>query len=538
MPEPPEEYTTALANLKTFRTKILQDLVGARVVAGLDASHESMLKYKNLVASLSVTPYVFARVRESALALRLKGLDVGAGEINKIVATYTGGLAEYPMKPPYEVTQRNLPQVDIFRYTPPDLTEISEKTSEEIWGGYFTMQSDRGSLKETPDVQNVFYDYYKLRPIARARVELALTDQELGFTTHVTLKGEATILVRSVTPQIDALIKDYDFYCFLDADFFSVDAKVETVPMALVVTSATALHPEKILMAGGKRLVTNVKGVYAGLVTDGQLVGWSKIAGGYTETVKEVLWATMSKLTISVNDISMGTTDPIPNVYDHMATDEVVVTAHAEMGYGVKYWELDGITYPTNPTFTVKCYVDHALKCIFGEPVLTYLRPNGTVYSHYAVPYPSETELYECVDEEYSDGDATFVYDSRPLWTNWFDTMFGFPNDLVPVGNVPDYVELTVVARNINPFATPVLKLKVCTHGTEYHKDFDLFVGTYESFSFKLTNNPYTGSPWTREEIDDLEAGFHASGMWSGLAYLTDQVRVTQVYVKVPYTPE
>jgi len=538
MSEETPVYTETVQMLKSFRQRILSDLVSARVNARIDASHDTMQKYSQLLDRISIVPYIFGRIREHALALRIKGYDIGTGEMRKITAQYTGGLANYPLKPPLSVPSRNLPQVDVFRFTPPTLATISEKTSEELWGNYFILQTNRGSHKETPDVQNVFFDYYKLRPVGRAYLELTLSDQVAGFESYTSLKGEATVLARSVTPQTDSVVHDYVFYVFLDGDFFGSSGKIESVPCVFIVTSETATNPKLTVMAGGKRIFTDTVGVYAGWVTNGQFVGWTKIAGGYTEDIKDVTWTSMSKLTIDVNDPVMGTTDPAPDVYDYKALEEVTVTAIPNAGYAVQYWELDGVTYPASDTFTVKMYSDHVLKCIFGETFIVYLRPSSIDSYVNVVAYPSGTELYDCVNEEYADGDASYIYDNRPFWVDYCNMYFRFPLDVIPSGYKPDYVELYAIVRNLNPLATVTVRLGVKIDGTDYYGEYPLTAGDYKSLSHRFNINPATGVGWTRDEINNLIAGLHISGMWSGLAYLTDQVRITQFYVKVPYSPE
>jgi len=110
--------------------------------------------------------------------------------------------------------------------------------------------------------------------------------------------------------------------------------------------------------------------------------------------------------------------------------------------------------------------------------------------------------------------------------------------DVIPSGYKPDYVELYAIVRNLNPLATVTVRLGVKIDGTDYYGEYPLTAGDYKSLSHRFNINPATGVGWTRDEINNLIAGLHISGMWSGLAYLTDQVRITQFYVKVPYSPE
>jgi len=538
MSEETQVYTETVQMLKSFRQRILSDLVSARVNARIDASHDTMQKYSQLLDRISIVPYIFGRIREHALALRIKGYDIGTGEMRKITAQYAGTTVDYPLSKEPVIPYRKLPQVDVFRYHAPTITSIAEISSEEMWGSYFTLQVNRGSHKETPDIQNAFFDYYKLRPVGRAYIELTLSDQVAGFESYTTLKGEATILARTVTPQKDSIVHDYIFYVFLDGDFFGTSGKIESVPCVFVVTSESAMNPKLTVMAGGKRIFTDAVGIYAGWVTNGQFVGWTKVAGGYTEDIKDITWASMSKLTIEVNDPLMGTTDPAPDVHEYKALEEEIVTAIPNAGYAVQYWELDGVTYPASDTFTVKMYRDHVLKCIFGETFIAYLRPSSIDSYVNVVSYPSDAELYECVNEEYADGDASYIYDNRPFWVDYCNVYFRFPLDIIPSGYKPNYVELYALVRNLNPLATVTVRLGVKIDGTDYYSEYPLTAGDYKSLSRRFNVNPATGVGWTRDEVNNLVAGLHISGMWSGFAYLSDQVRITQFYVKVPYSPE
>ena len=547
MSEETPVYTETVQMLKSFRQKILSDLVSARVNARLDASHDTMQKYSQLLDRISIVPYIFGRIREHALALRIKGYDIGSGEMRKITAQYTGTITDYPLSKEPVIPYRKLPQVDVFRYEPPTITNIAEISSEELWGNYFTLQADRGSRKEGADVQNVFFDYYKMRPIGRAYIELTLTNQETGFEDHVTLKGEATVLARSLTRKEEVTFDDYVIYVFIDADFFSSSAKVASVPMVLVVTSDTALKPQLVILAGGKRLFSNAVGVYAGLITDGQLVGWTKVAGGYTETVKDIMWANISTLKIGVNDPMLGTTKPVPNIrdseligelYKYKAIEEATVEAIPNTGYQVVRWELDGVEYPASPSFTFKMYRDHTLLCVFGTLNTAYLRPVGDVEYLNIRRYPSDTELYAQIDEEISDADATYLYDwitGRHDPTYYCKALFDVPLDLVPSGNTIDYVEVFVRPKSPNPYYPARIALWIRTHGIDYVTDYDWVYESYGVKSYKWYSNPYTEEAWTVDEINNLKIGFQGMIELPNTLETGDYLRVTQLWAEVPY---
>jgi len=538
MSEPPSTYTETVQMLKSFRQKIISDLVSARINARLDASHLTMQKYSRLLDRLSIVPYIFGRIREHALALRINGNDIGFGEMRKITAQYTGTNVDYPLSKEPVIPYRKLPQVDVFRYDPPTIANVAEIASEELWANYFTLQCDKGKHKETPDVQNVFFDYYKFRPIGRAYLEISLSNQETGFENYATLKGEATILARSVTPTTEVTMNDYIIYVFVDADFFSSTAKITSVPMVLVVTSDTALKPVWIILAGGKRVPTNIVGVYASNITDGQLVGWTKIASNYTETVKNILWANSSILTIEVNDPMLGTTDPLPDKHNYKAIEEAIVTAIPNTGYQVVGWELDGVQFPASPTFTVRMYRDHKLICMFGTSDTAYLRPIGDVESLNIRRYPPDTELYTQISEEISDGDATYLHDwitgrHDPIY--YCKALFSVPAGLVPAGKIIDYVEVFVRPKSPNAYYPAKIALWIRTYGEDYVSDYDWVYEPYELKSYKWTTNPSTGDAWKVDEINSLRIGFQGMIEQHNILETGDYLRVTQLWAEVAY---
>jgi len=109
MDEETPTYNQAVQMLKDFRQRILSDLVSARVNARLDASHDTMQKYLRLLDRISIVPYIFGRIREHALALRINGNDIGSGEMRKITAKYSGTTVDYPLSKEPVVSYRKLP---------------------------------------------------------------------------------------------------------------------------------------------------------------------------------------------------------------------------------------------------------------------------------------------------------------------------------------------------------------------------------------------------------------------------------------------
>jgi hypothetical protein len=56
------------------------------------------------------------------------------------------------------------------------------------------------------------------------------------------------------------------------------------------------------------------------------------------------------------------------------------------------------------------------------------------------------------------------------------------------------------------------LKPALMTHGTTYYGSVVTLTSSFTTYSYSLSTNPYTGEPWTIQEIADLYAGFWADG--------------------------
>ena len=363
----PEEYTNALANLKAFRTKVLQDLVGARVVAGLDANHESMLKYKGLIENLNVVPYVFARVRESALALKLKGLDVGSGEINKIVARYTGDLADYPMTPPFAVPQRKLPQVDVYIYETIKDIDLLKQTDMAQMKSFILLQAPSDTFEETPDAENAFYDYYAYYPNDRRKGEWTIVGLIPEITDWTTIRGEQTWFVRALTPKGETDDVWYYLLLFLEASIYSATAHMENPPVIAWHPEYTLTRPAVTLSIAGQHIPSTEFGVYCNVITKDQpfLLGFQYISTDLTQVSMDVVWINEWTLTMKVEPEGAGTTDPV--VGDHIYQAKYAVGCHAypETGWVFDHWERDGVNKGSAIPTSVTMYKDYEMKAVF-----------------------------------------------------------------------------------------------------------------------------------------------------------------------------
>ncbi len=144
---------------------------------------------------------------------------------------------------------------------------------------------------------------------------------------------------------------------------------------------------------------------------------------------------------------------------------------------------------------------------------------------------------YKCVDEETHDGSSTHVSRSAGSWANdtYNITDHGLASDEQGVIN---FVNVYIVACRDNNFGMPptdsYTKIILC-NGTHYNESdqFTIAQGMsplpWTSYNRSWATNPFTGSSWTWNDIDTIEAGVAFVGN-QGLS------RCTQLYVVVNYT--
>ena len=132
---------------------------------------------------------------------------------------------------------------------------------------------------------------------------------------------------------------------------------------------------------------------------------------------------------------------------------------------------------------------------------------------------------YVEVDEVTPDDFATYV--SKWVGAAWDDEeTFGLPNHSEGSGTINQVKVYVRAARD--PANTALMKVAVYTHGTLYVGDAENLGTLFAPISYQWNTNPYTGSPWTWDEVDALEIGFQ-TGNGNVTAY------ATQVYVEIEY---
>jgi len=369
----PEEYITVKNLLSAFRKKIFRDMVGGRVVAGLDASHDSMQKYSDVIEGLSVTPYLFGKVREKALALKLGTVHVDEGELRQAQLKYSVATVEYPLTPPYNISRRKLPQVDVFSFTPVTDLDLLDKVNVESFKSFILMQAPSGTFKDTPNVENALYDWYEMHPQYKGRGSWTLKDVDPFYETTDKIVGEWTLMSRQLikTGTNDHFV--YHLRVWLDQMLGCPNPspppdRMIKVPYAFAVSPFQSEGaPAVNFSVAGQRLATTSVGLWGAEKYSDALHGFVQVSGEpVTDIPWETIWQNHFTLTIEVNDPSMGTTNPAPASYTEYATDYVLITALPNAGYHVDHWERDGVTCGTGNTYSVYMLKDYTVKCVFA----------------------------------------------------------------------------------------------------------------------------------------------------------------------------
>lgn len=533
MSELPPEYTEVINKIKSFRSKIFDTIVSGRVKAVLDANHETLNKYKSIVEGLSIMPYMIDVLTRKALAFRFGDTDIGSGKIAQSKVRYNAGLALYPIFSPPKVPLRSLPQVDVFVYTPPSDLELVEKGNEKLWGNLFVIQCDRHKFVEVPDVSNVSFDFYTMRPVARGRFKAELLYPQTGFDTWQYVYGEMVILHRALTPVGSDMAYDYFIFVFVDGNVSTSTGEVNIIPLIIIVTRSTANNPKVVLVCGGQRLLNTDEGVFCGWVAEGQFVGFTKTHGGHNPVSYDEIWYGTSKFDLRVNNPAYGTTNPSPKVYTKKTTDITTVYAMPNSGYSLKCWDLDGVDFPPSSSFSLYHFRDHILTCVFYKGGTVTIRPNanGDVIQNEAYgDYPN----YKCVDDIYSDGDATIVMPM--IADDYARDLYQMSDVSLPSGSVIDSLTLGARVRWVKQMLVPVYaRIVLKTYGRVYTGDWVKAENDWKLITWFLEKNPYTNNNWTQSEINNLQVGVDLQLRVDKVTGYFSKAVCTQVYGDVEW---
>lgn len=360
----PEQYTNAINALKSFRSKIFEDLVGGRIRAGLDASHDGMKKYSKVIDFLGVYPQLFGVVRQKALTLKFKSHSLGTGAIRDVSLNYIGGTALYPLKPPFSVTRRTLPQVDVFVYTPVSDMDLIDATNIETLKSFVLIQCTSDKFEDAPDAENAVRDYYEMIPCDKYRGEWGMSKLDPKFNTWTRLIGEWTLMRRELIKK--GTMEHYKFWVaiWVDASAYEVDKFGEVGSIWINVYSEEGA-PDIEFRIANQTIPKDAGGIWGAFKWEDAIRGFIQYCSVCEQTSATEIWKNHFKLKVEVNDEAMGYTDPPIGEYTYDALLAIDVTAYPKAGYKVDRWERDGVKVGTNDLYTITMYKDYTLKCFF-----------------------------------------------------------------------------------------------------------------------------------------------------------------------------
>ena len=157
--------------------------------------------------------------------------------------------------------------------------------------------------------------------------------------------------------------------------------------------------------------------------------------------------------------------------------------------------------------------------------VIEILRPTGDGDATELVRYPFSGNYYDKVNEETHDGNTTYLYTNSSTYKRC--------NFVLPGGTGEGRINSVAVkayCRSTSSLFPGYVHLSIETHSTVYESVAKSVGTTYALLSESWTTNPYTGSPWTWDEINDLLAEISMSIDPDGGYYA---VIVTQLWVEV-----
>lgn len=371
----PLQYSNARTNLLAYRQKIMDMLVSGRVHAGLDAGHDALDKYRGKLGSVGVTAYMFKNLRRNAMALSMKGMNVGEGEYHNVNAEFGTPIAQYPLNPPYQIPQRYLPQVDVFHFTPRTDVDLSELTGLAQLKSFVIIQTDREIFIDTPDAENALYDFFFFYPQCKVRGRWTFTNPyETGYEAW---RGEYVLFERELrTANIET--------CYSYHVLFWIDSHIEQPTITLNPVWGEPVFswnhtyrrehdtwiepsgaPVVQMTISGRRLPSDDEHLYGVKRAEVYLMGYTIKADSFGVDEAVANWYNSWQITISVNDVLRGTTNPAPSVYTKQAKDGFEVLAIPTAPFVFSHWELNGVNIGNANPYYEYPLRDEELKAVF-----------------------------------------------------------------------------------------------------------------------------------------------------------------------------
>jgi hypothetical protein len=135
---------------------------------------------------------------------------------------------------------------------------------------------------------------------------------------------------------------------------------------------------------------------------------------------------------------------------------------------------------------------------------------------------------YKCVDESIANEDTDYVYAVGGVTDTYViqdSSHSGIIDNITVYARMRMYNNLEIL-----PCTANWGKITLRVNGYYYNSSTFLLAESWVTYTYKWTTNPNTGSAWTWDDIDSLQAGISLGGS------CYSQSRCTQVYVKVNST--
>jgi len=153
---------------------------------------------------------------------------------------------------------------------------------------------------------------------------------------------------------------------------------------------------------------------------------------------------TTVNLTIDVNDLTMGTTDPMPETYEITQGSNVQVSAIPQAGYMFDHWELDGVNVGSSSPYSVLMDTDHSILAVFvAKPPPPPGKQHLTISSTTGGTTTPAAGVWEY--DEGSTAQVTATPNTGYLFKHWlFDNVIAGTDPTITVAMDADHTLLAV----------------------------------------------------------------------------------------------
>ena len=371
-------YHECREKLMEFRRQLLAEMVAGRLKALIEAGRDTLRKYGELLDRTAVSAYLMGRLDDKMAVLTVDGVDLGPGWLARPKVQWTGPTSVYPLEGmggEAAVPGRQLPQVDIFRYTPIADIELFEEAGVDQYRTFFLAQLKSGQVQDTPDIENAVYDWFQLYPAWSIKGEWSVVNPR--YEGVETLEGTVTQLRRHVLVDVDNWQPIW-LAVFTEAGLYGAGKVVHpflvAVSQCYVTPSGTTYVTPSLnytLCCIGHRVPAGETFIREWSDVADWRGGWLIVAESLGDPVgsPEVTWEAHYRQIIQVNDPDKGTTNPPPGEYMWSAFGiqglGYPVEAQPYTGYTFKHWLRDGVVYSTQASILVVADKPHTWTAVF-----------------------------------------------------------------------------------------------------------------------------------------------------------------------------